>query len=188
MTRESVRALFAEELGRAKEKHPELAEVAFAGFNGRRRCLGICKQQTVNRRKRVTTIELSGYIVRLPREDIIDTIRHELAHAVAGPKEGHGRLWKEAAVRLGARPHRCAREGMMREGDYKWYFVEPASREIVQRFLTRPRCTDMSRVYIKGRKQETIGKLVLMSAEQYRQTRPSDANVNSNSNSNLQKT
>lgn len=35
---------------------------------------------------------------------IIDTIRHEVAHAVAGAHAGHGSKWQEEAVRLGATP------------------------------------------------------------------------------------
>lgn len=36
---------------------------------------------------------------------IIDTIRHEVAHAVAGPHADHGWKWQQEAVRLGASPN-----------------------------------------------------------------------------------
>ena len=36
--------------------------------------------------------------------DVTDTILHEIAHALAGPKAGHGPAWKAIARRLGATP------------------------------------------------------------------------------------
>lgn len=181
LTQESVREIFAEEHRRATEKRPELFAVEFAGFNCRKRCLGVCKQRTTpDGGGRKHAIELSRFIVRLAREDVVDTIRHELAHAAAGIKEGHGRRWQEAATQLGARPHRCAREGMMKEGDFRWYLIVSDSREIVQRYVARPRrSTDLSRTYAKGRKRETLGKLVLVSADEYHRT-PTNMNTNTN--------
>lgn len=41
-------------------------------------------------------------------DELIDTVRHEAAHVLAGQKAGHGPAWKAWAVRLGARPERCA--------------------------------------------------------------------------------
>lgn len=43
----------------------------------------------------------------LPVDDVTDTILHEIAHALAGHKVGHGPEWKAIAVRIGARPVRC---------------------------------------------------------------------------------
>ena len=40
----------------------------------------------------------------LTEAEVIDTVRHEMAHAVAGPRQGHGPLWKAHARRLGATP------------------------------------------------------------------------------------
>ncbi len=34
-------------------------------------------------------------------------MRHEIAHAIAGPDAGHGPVWKAVAVRLGATPRAC---------------------------------------------------------------------------------
>lgn len=38
------------------------------------------------------------------REDALDTILHEVAHAIAGPGANHGPKWKRVAENLGARP------------------------------------------------------------------------------------
>mgnify|MGYP006188809515 CR=1 FL=1 len=40
-------------------------------------------------------------MAHLPREDILDTITHEIAHAIAGRGTGHSILWKRAHQRLG---------------------------------------------------------------------------------------
>jgi plasmid stabilization system protein ParE len=36
-----------------------------------------------------------------------DTILHEVAHALAGPKAKHGPVWREVAVRIGCSGRRC---------------------------------------------------------------------------------
>lgn len=37
-----------------------------------------------------------------------DTVLHEIAHAIAGHKAGHGPAWKAIARKVGARPVRCS--------------------------------------------------------------------------------
>ncbi len=43
-------------------------------------------------------------------EQIRDTVLHEIAHAITGPKAGHGPLWKATARRIGATPKARAYE------------------------------------------------------------------------------
>lgn len=43
-----------------------------------------------------------------PRSELADTIAHEVAHAVAGAKENHGREWAAIARRYGATPTPCS--------------------------------------------------------------------------------
>jgi predicted SprT family Zn-dependent metalloprotease len=53
-------------------------------------------------------IEIAAYhAANSPAESVLDTLRHEIAHALAGPAAGHGPLWKAIAVRLGATPRAC---------------------------------------------------------------------------------
>lgn len=42
-------------------------------------------------------------------EEIRNTILHEIAHALAGHQQGdsHGWMWRQTAIRIGARPERC---------------------------------------------------------------------------------
>lgn len=39
--------------------------------------------------------------------EIIDTIRHEVAHAIVGTRNKHNSLWKMKAIEIGARPKAC---------------------------------------------------------------------------------
>ena len=72
-------------------------------FDHARRRFGSCS--TV--RKRIT---LSRPLTLLNEEaEVRDTILHEIAHALA-PGDGHGRAWKAACVRVGAKPVRCYTE------------------------------------------------------------------------------
>lgn len=46
----------------------------------------------------------------LTEEEILDTIKHEIAHAYCfehGNDDNHGNNWKVAAVKIGAKPYAC---------------------------------------------------------------------------------
>ncbi len=78
-----------------------LALWSFAFDNAKRRC-GACHS---GKRK----ITLSRYYVSMnSAPEVEDTIRHEIAHALAGAKAGHGPQWQAVARRIGAKPQRCA--------------------------------------------------------------------------------
>ena len=40
-------------------------------------------------------------------ERVRETILHEIAHAKAGNRAGHGRMWKVMAIAVGAKPETC---------------------------------------------------------------------------------
>lgn len=53
-------------------------------------------------------ITLSAPMTLLNSEDIVrDTILHEIAHAKAGPKSGHNRVWRAIARAIGCNGLRC---------------------------------------------------------------------------------
>jgi predicted SprT family Zn-dependent metalloprotease len=71
-------------------------------FNRRKRHLGLCLFH-------LHTIELSVYLIlKNPDEEILDTILHEIAHALVGPGHGHDAVWKKKCLEIGARPVRCS--------------------------------------------------------------------------------
>jgi predicted SprT family Zn-dependent metalloprotease len=82
-----------------------LSEWSF-GFNRRRRSLGLCDYHR-------QAIELSlHFIERNGPDAILDTLLHEIAHALVGPGHGHDAAWKGMCSRVGARPVACRRAEM----------------------------------------------------------------------------
>ncbi len=47
------------------------------------------------------------YCLKASKEEIADTILHEIAHAIVGPKHGHDATWKAAAQQIGCTAERC---------------------------------------------------------------------------------
>ena len=55
------------------------------------------------------------------REKVKDTILHEIAHAIAGFKAGHGIEWKIVCERIGAKPERCYDTNETNNVELKYY-------------------------------------------------------------------
>lgn len=71
------------------------------GFDNSVRRFGICYYKTKH-------ISLSSHLVALNNSiDVRDVVLHEIAHAIAGYKAGHGSLWRQVAQRLGCTSTRC---------------------------------------------------------------------------------
>jgi predicted SprT family Zn-dependent metalloprotease len=102
------------------------------GLTASKRRLGVCKY----RRKR---IEISEYYARHnPEAAVLDTLLHEIAHALAGVEAGHGPAWQAVAVRIGATPRACddSPDTVVEPGD--WRTTCPACRRTHHRYR-RPR-------------------------------------------------
>ncbi len=93
-----------------------------------KRRLGVCKY-------RAKRIEIDEYHARNnPPGVVLDTLRHEIAHALAGPAAGHGPKWKAVALRLGATPRACdtSHETVVRPGD--WQATCPSCEKVYHRY------------------------------------------------------
>jgi predicted SprT family Zn-dependent metalloprotease len=114
-------------LARRLIEHHRLDDWQF-GFNRRRRSLGLCWYE----RRR---IELSIYFAaRHDEAEVRDVILHEIAHALAGPKAGHGTKWRAICRKIGARPERCS-DTAMPAG--RWRATCPSCRQEFNR-IRRP--------------------------------------------------
>lgn len=72
------------------------------GFSAAKRRYGMCSYKR-------RTIEISlHHAVDGLTDEVVDTILHEIAHALAGPSAGHGPKWKQIAISIGATPKACA--------------------------------------------------------------------------------
>jgi predicted SprT family Zn-dependent metalloprotease len=98
------------------------------GMANTKRRLGVCKYRT----KRIEIAEY--YALNSPQESVLDTLRHEIAHALAGPKAGHGPAWKAVAMRIGAKPRACdnSDEAVVKPGD--WQATCSACKKIFHRY------------------------------------------------------
>jgi predicted SprT family Zn-dependent metalloprotease len=108
------------------EKHG-LRGWTFGWANTKRR-LGACKY-------RVKRIEISKfYALHNPLEKVFDTLLHEIAHALAGPKARHGPVWKAVALRIGATPRACdtSHETIVTPGD--WQAICSACQKTFHRY------------------------------------------------------
>lgn len=68
-------------------------------------------------------IRISRELARINDRSVTeDVIRHEVAHAIAGPGAGHGPQWKDACRVTGATPKACvsASEIVTVKRDYRW--------------------------------------------------------------------
>jgi len=63
------------------------------------------------------------YIANTPDEEILDTILHEIAHAILPTGHGHDQVWKDTCIKIGARPERCIPEEYKLEK--KWVAICP---------------------------------------------------------------
>lgn len=117
-----------------------------------KKVLGRC---CYNRRR----IELSAeHIEKDPVHRVIDTIRHEVAHAIAGPKAGHGPEWKKVAIQLGATPSTSADSNVKPQWQLAVVTKGIVSTHVERFSVYRYRRTDLSERFITGR-PETRGKL-----------------------------
>lgn len=68
--------------------------------------------------------------------EIMDTIRHEVAHALAGSSARHGPEWKAWAIKLGAHPRSHAR-AISYEMPYKFVLYCPCCNKDIQKRRNR---------------------------------------------------
>lgn len=124
-----------------------------SGLNRAKRALGKCKF-------REKKIEFSRHWLHLPEEEIIDTILHEAAHALAWEHDrhgGHGTPWKRWCVTIGAKPNRLTDVSDHRIPEPKWVVLIKGTDEFVR--TCNRRLKNIEGRYIRGRREETLGKL-----------------------------
>lgn len=134
----------------------------------------IKEDRTVRRlgqcRYMVKEIGLSKDYIRVMLErsnplDLIVTFLHEVAHIKAGHGAGHGPIWREWCTALGidGEPARkkSTPETSVIASVARFRLVHRDTGEVFKNYLHKPRRTDFSRTYIIGRKEETLGKLIV---------------------------
>ncbi len=120
------------------------------GWAKTNRRLGVCRY----RWKRIEIAEY--YAQHNPPENVLDTLLHEIAHALAGPDARHGPAWKAIATRIGATPRACdtSPDTVVKPGD--WQATCSACQKTYHRYkrprsLTGYRCRCASRMSLTFR-------------------------------------
>ena len=124
------------------------------------RRFGVCD----HRRKRIS---LSRHLAAINSDaETLDTILHEIAHALASPKAGHDLQWRTVAAQLGANPDGIhdAEEAASVTGSY--FLVHAETGDVFRSYHRRPSRTDLSHTWIRGRREETLGKLKIITARE----------------------
>jgi len=55
-------------------------------------------------------------------ESFLDTLRHEIAHALVGPGYGHGDVWKEKCLKVGCKPEQFPGPGDVVQPKAKYFY------------------------------------------------------------------
>lgn len=81
-------------------------------FSNKKNFVGTCYHQ----RK---LIEVSKYYLDSHPDEIEDTLRHEIAHALVGHGHGHDHVWRRKCIEVGANPSRTTDRAVY-SGDYNY--------------------------------------------------------------------
>lgn len=132
------------------------------GLDNAVRRFGVCMPQ----RKRIT---LSRHLATINSdEETLDTVLHEIAHALAwveyGEDCGHDERWQAIAARIGARPERTVDVEEASSVAGSWFLVHSETGEVFNSYHKRPQPRDLATIWIRGRRAETEGKLTVVSA------------------------
>lgn len=97
--------------------------------------LGFCQHRPVKR------ISLSSYLLWYGTDDeFIEIVLHEIAHALAGPGQGHGPKWQAIAKSIGCTGKRCLSGTPFAKRTFK---IEcPCGKVCVTRFVVKQSTRD----------------------------------------------
>lgn len=137
-------------------------------INGRlKRTLGVCSYSKKEIQLRRKHVEEDTY------DCILDTLMHEIAHALVGYGAGHGPLWQRKAIELGAKPTsskvRVREKEIIEKKDDHVYamFLKTPNGEVYQSTMPEKMYNEIqsgkrniSMMYMVGHKASTKGRLV----------------------------
>ena len=109
------------------------------------------KQSLGRCRHGMKVIEYSKWYLDEPEDQVVDTILHEIAHALVGPNHGHDEVWKWKCIEVGARPERVV-EDVQSKLRYNFVIkcVNPECRRPYKGYRHRLKREAVSRMYCKG--------------------------------------
>ena len=135
----------------------------FVWDNKARRRYGQCRysKKEIGVTKRLALINTT--------EESKDVVMHEIAHALAGAGHGHDSHWKHWCIKVGAKPERCYKSesagGNVKTVEGKYQVVNKDTGEVYYSYHRKPKIKDWSTRWMKGKKQETYGKLKVIAIQ-----------------------
>jgi hypothetical protein len=140
-----------DEWRRMQEMFPELAEWKFRWNPAARKRLGVCNHSA-------KTVSVSEWALeRVALDLLLDTVRHEAAHALAGSGEGHGPVWKAKCALTGAVPVRQKTLPPEMHPDYQWVAECPVHGRLTIGWMRKPTTNKIHRpcgervVYVRNK-------------------------------------
>ena len=126
-------------------------------FNRSKRSLGKCTYST-------KTISLSKYFVNNNGEldEIEETIKHEIAHALCRPEDGHGPNWRKVALSIGSNGKRTADVEAFSEMKF---FIKCPNCGFQHGMLRKPKKGMMERYYCPNCYKSNLGRIRLILLE-----------------------
>ena len=175
ISKNDVLNLYQDCLYYLKECHPEyflmVKQYSF-GFGRKKRAFGTCHYRT----KEIKIHMYSAKALNLAH--IKDTILHEMAHAIDkekhGYSSGHGYNWKSICGEIGCKAKSSSKvvENVVLESKYVMVLVKNDGYEYVQPIhritKTKPLNTFLMGTYLRGRKNETINKLQVVTFNEFK--------------------
>lgn len=84
-------------------------------------------------------VEFSKHYLHIDDDEILDTILHEIAHALIDPKHGHDYMWKMMARKVGANPQRTTEAHIEPSAGYNYAMICPSCGRRWNRYRMRKR-------------------------------------------------
>lgn len=115
-------------------------------------------------------ISLSAYLVhRNIEEQVLDTVRHEIAHALSVIRHGlrngrgHGYLWQRICMEVGAKPIRCYSNEDVSTPEYRYILRHSQTGQVFHGYHKLPKNGNRPEVvrtwFIRDQKEATKGFL-----------------------------
>jgi len=109
MEKEAVRTIAV----KLMDKHNLLIKGWKFVFDNAKTRLGNCSHT-----KKIISLS-KNYLPLVDEKEVIDTILHEIAHALVGRKQGHNHIWKQQAIEIGCNGQRLYRGEANIKAKYK---------------------------------------------------------------------
>jgi predicted SprT family Zn-dependent metalloprotease len=111
----------------------------------------------------VQKLKLSRNLVRLNNKAAVrDVILHEIAHCLAGVRNGHNSVWKAICMKIGARPEQYIQRSQINVVPEKWVVSCECCNRVVARKHRKPKAGFFDRRMCRHCGSKSIGKFKII--------------------------